>query len=352
MIAPQRYLANLIFTIVAFVPVVTDAADVSDLSGEYVLHPAAQHVDVQNPTVQDLVQDECQDRIWLISTRHLSSDACRANLYNPSPVVCRLDRCGRTRRSSMPEFYSLRSANRPTVIYVHGNRTSASVAIRRGLTIHRYIARHRGPQPIDWVIWSWPSEQHGLPVRDAREKAKRTDAHGMYLALFLRDNFTGGAPPTMIGYSFGGRMVTGSLHALAGGPLGGRRLPGPALTGAGIRAGLVAPAIESNWLLPNGYHGKATQNLNQMVLMYNHRDSVLKRYWLLDRVRGSMALGYSGPRTFGPRFDGSRLPVIARDFAKVIGNHHDELDYYQKDYRASSEMARLIYGKIPSQSIR
>ena len=92
----------------------------------------------------------------------------------------------------------------------------------------------------------------------------------------------------------------------------------------------MAPAIERNWLLPSGYHGKATRNLDRLVLMYNHRDSVLKRYWLIDRMRSSVALGYSGPRAFGPRFDGSRLPVVARDFARVIGTHHDELDYYQK----------------------
>jgi hypothetical protein len=112
---------------------------------------------------------------------------------------------------------------------------------------------------------------------------------------------------------------------------------------------LVAPAIESGWLLPNGYHAQATKNLEKLVLMYNHRDSVLKRYWLLDRMRSSVALGYSGPRSFGPRFDGSRLPVVARDFAQVIGHNHDELDYYQKDCRASSEMARLIHGIHSSQ---
>ena len=148
----------------------------------------------------------------------------------------------------------------------------------------------------------------------------------------------------MIGYSFGGRVVTGSLHALGGGQLGGRKLPGPEVLGASVRAGLVAPAIERSWLLPNGYHGKATQNLERLVLMYNRRDSILKRYWLLDLVRGSVALGYSGPRDFGPRFDGTRLPVIARDFAQVIGKEHDELEYYTKDCRASSEMAQLIHG--------
>lgn len=249
----------------------------------------------------------------------------------------------------MDELRSNLCDGRPTVIYVHGNRTPTSVASERGMTIYRFVARYRRSEPIDWIIWSWPSEQQGFLVHDVREKAGRTDAQGMYLAHFIRGNLNSAAITAMIGYSFGGRVVTGSLHALAGGSLGGRKLPGSTISGASIRTGLVAPAIESSWLSARGYHGKATQNMEQLVLMYNHRDSVLKRYWLLDRVRSNVALGYSGPRTFGLRFDGSRLPVIARDFAQIIGRNHDEIVYYEKDYHTSSEMARLIYGTSPSQ---
>ena len=61
----------------------------------------------------------------------------------------------------------------------------------------------------------------------------------------------------MIGYSFGGRVVTGSLHALAGGPLGRRVLHGSTVTGANIDVGLVAPAIEDDWLGTGQYHGNA-----------------------------------------------------------------------------------------------
>ena len=297
------------------------------------------------------IVDAC-DNIWLVSTRHLSKDVCRANLTNPSFGVYALDRCGQSRRASLEEMRAGLTTARPTVIYVHGNRTPTNVATTRGLTIYQFIARHRCSEPINWIIWSWPSEQEGILIHDAREKATRTDTQGMYLALFVRDHLNATSPPAMIGYSFGGRVVTGSLHALAGGSLGGRTLPGSTVCGASIRAGLVAPAIESSWLMPRGYHGKATQNMDQMVLMYNHRDSVLKRYWLLDQVRNSVALGYSGPRAFGPRIDGSKLPVVARDFAQVIGHNHDELVYYQKDCRTSSEMARLIHGTRPSQSHR
>jgi len=290
------------------------------------------------------------DRIWLVSTRHLENDVCRANLDDPSLVISQVDSCGRAMPSSLAAYRVGLDPARPTVIYVHGNRTPSDVAITRGLTIYRFIQRFRQPEPIDWVIWSWPSEKQGILIHDAREKARRTDAHGMYLAWFLREHAVHDVAPAMIGYSFGGRIVTGSLHALAGGSLGGRRLPGPVIEGTGVRAGLVAPAVARQWLLPSGYHGLATQNLDELALMYNHRDVVLKHFWMVDRTRHNIALGYGGPLAFGPRNDGTQLPVVARDFARTIGNHHNELDYYLKDSRASSEMARLIHAAPQSRS--
>ena len=65
--------------------------------------------------------------------------------------------------------------------------------------------------------------------------------------------------------------------------------------------------------------------MNRLTLLYNRRDAILKRYWLIDRVQGRLALGYTGPRSFAPRADGSTLPVISRDCSNAIGVKHDEL---------------------------
>ena len=80
----------------------------------------------------------------------------------------------------------------------------------------------------------------------------------------------------------------------------------------------------------------------KLVVLYNHRDAVLRRYWLLDRVRGALAMGYSGPRTFAPRADGSSILLRTRDCAPYVGIQHSEMDYYQKACRAGTEMAALI----------
>lgn len=287
--------------------------------------------------------DEQCDRLWVISTRGLTSNACRVNLENPALAVSRLSCSGRCENSSLDDYLQAIHRDRPVVIYVHGNRLEADEAICRAIEIYRATAIRRCAGPVDWVLWSWPSAQEGLLIRDFRMKAERTDAQGLYLAWLLRKQNAASMSTSMIGYSFGAPVVTGSLHALAGGSLGGRRLPGPGITGAKIGVGLVAPAMASDWLVPRGYHGNATQNLDQLVLLYNRRDAILKRYWLLDHVRGDLALGYTGPKAFGPRADGSKLPVRSRDCAAFIGLQHKEVDYYTSQCRAGSEMALLIH---------
>lgn len=286
------------------------------------------------------------DRLWVISTRHLTSVACRAQLESPALRVSKLEcrsGCWRSDFScSLDEYEQTLDSQRQTVIYVHGNRMESSDAIERGLMVYRNIKPFRDGTPIDWVIWSWPSEQQGILARDVRLKAARTDAQGLYLAWLLRRHAERSAETTLIGYSFGGRVVTGSLHALAGGSLAGRSLPGDSVVGMNCRVGLVAPALENDWLNDRGYHRLASQNLDQLQLLYNRRDAVLKRYWLIDQVRGQLALGYTGPTSFAPRLDGTPLPVRSKDCSPIVGLQHDELDYYLKPCRAGCAMATLI----------
>jgi hypothetical protein len=256
-------------------------------------------------------------------------------------AIFRLQKCARPTRVTLDEYLHTLSDRRSAVIYIHGNRISNEVAIDRGFDIHQRINCSRA-RPIDWVIWSWPSEKEGMLTHDARIKAARTDGQGLYLGWLLRRHFEHDIRTTLVAYSFGGRIVTGALHAVAGGELAGQKLSGEPVVGAPFAAGLVAPAVDSHWLTDHGYHRLATQNLDRLVLMYNRRDAVLKRYWLIDRVRGRMAMGYVGPTKFAARHDGSRLPVRSRDCSPTIGFQHDELDYYHKSCNAGSEMARLI----------
>lgn len=281
-----------------------------------------------------------EDRLWLLDVRSQPSDVCRVRLP-ARPTVKRIDPCGRTANASFDEYLGCQSEGRPRVIYVHGNRMSASGAIERGLYVYRRSAA-RCDGPIDWVIWSWPSDREGILGHDVRIKADRTDGQGLLLADVLRHHAGQAGSTTLIGFSFGGRVISGALHALAGGALAGYGLPGDSVEGANFRAGMIAPAIAQDWMAPGGYHQLATRNLESIAVLYNRRDAILKRYWLIDRVRGQMALGYGGPRRFAARVDGSPLPVESRDCSPVVGLQHDERDYYEAPCSAGREISSLI----------
>ena len=297
---------------------------------------------VERVAVANHCAGDC-DRVFQVSTRSLCTEACQINPDDDSLRVEPLAGC-QSGTMTLEEYRSVLSPDRPVVIYVHGNRMPIDELPSRAASVRQIIRRNRLSGPVDWLIFSWPSERLSPGVGDFRVKADRCDAQGLYLALLVRCHAELAIPTVMIGYSFGARVVTGSLHALAGGALGGRRLSTVPLVGANVRVGLVAPAIESNWLGGRGYHRMATKNIERMVLMYNRRDVVLKRYWLIERVRSETALGFSGPSCFAPRADGTRLPVRSIDCSPAVRLRHSELDYYKKNCNAGSEMARLING--------
>ena len=293
----------------------------------------------------DIVVEErniANDRLWLIDSRNLSYSACHASLKAPAFQVAQLDSCGNSRCASTEEFLSSLVADRPVLIQVHGNRMDEQAALERGIFVYRNTVPYCGGRPLDFLIFSWPSDREGILLGDGRAKAERTDAQGLYLAWIIRELVERNIPVAVIGFSFGGRIATGALHSMAGGKLAGRTLPGEHHVGADINVGLIAPALEDDWLRSGSYHGLATQNIRQMTILYNRRDAVLKRYWLLDKVRGSMALGFTGPKGIGPRADGSSMPVFSRDCSTTLGIRHDEQKYYTQACRAGQQMGTLI----------
>lgn len=286
------------------------------------------------------------DEVWIVCTRHLTTDVCAANLTQPPFAVQRYDDSSRFVHASTDELLVAVEGNpqRINVFYAHGNRFTPIEAVDRASFIYSRITANRvTDQSIRLIIWSWPSERAGLLLQDARIKAERTDSQGLYLAWLLRE-MTGVSPVplTLVGYSFGGRVITGALHAVAGGTLDGRRLPGPHIRGLPAHVGLIAAAVDREWLLAGEYHGLATKNIDRMTLMYNPRDRVLRQYWLLDPTDLRRALGAVGPMRFGTRYDGTRLPVRAVNCSRTVGRRHDELDYMSDDCGGGREMAALI----------
>lgn len=275
--------------------------------------------------------------VWLISTR-------RARYCGPAePRSTRIDywRLGEDRqwlRAEADDFFDLQTLDadtppRPTTIFVHGNRTDRNGAIQNGWSVYRRLVRDAGEQRVRLVIWSWPSNRVYSRFRiDAQVKAARSDMQSYYLAECL-NRLDDRTQVGLIGYSFGARVITGALHLLAGGHVAGQRLPTsqPDASEAGVseaepteipprRAILVAAAMDADWLAPGHRAGRAMSQLEGLLVTRNACDPVLRWYPLMDRPRGSSAMGYVGPACVSAD-DRSKCRVV--DVTCSIGRAHD-----------------------------
>ena len=228
-----------------------------------------------------------------------------------------------------------------TVVWLHGNRIESSEAFGIGTTVYHSLTRQLPTdRPIRFVIWSWPSERVGGAIEDARVKAARTNPNAHYLAQFVAQ-MDPSTPITLIGYSFGARVITGSLHLLGGGSVSGEplaiTLPQRTL---GIRAVLIAPAIDNDWLLPGHRHGLALSQVESMLLMINSCDKVLKRYHLLycgaRKRNGPQALGYT-ELVGGGRLGEDRLKIEQTDACCAAGPEH----YWRNYFNSPSLVVRM-----------
>ena len=157
---------------------------------------------------------EINDRFWMISTRSLTSSTCNMDLDSPEFRVHRLDCRGRLTPTTLDEYLGALTPERQVVVYVHGNRMASNQIVNRSFSVYRKIANCVENRPVDWVIWSWPSSKQGILVHDARRKAARTDAQGLYLGWLLQRQVKQTESTKMIGFSFGSRVITDCIHLL------------------------------------------------------------------------------------------------------------------------------------------
>ena len=133
-------------------------------------------------------------------------------------------------------------------------------------------------------------------------------------------------PLAMIGYSYGARVITGSLHLLAGGSLNGRTVPELKTARPPAHAILLAAALDADWLRPGSYHGMALKNVDHLSLVTNRRDPAM-RFYHLTTDRSTRALGYAGPAGLASirhRFD---VDIDAFDATTNVGRSHALQDY-------------------------
>lgn len=270
--------------------------------------------------------DDSPARVWLISTR-------------------RAPRCGRVEQGVQQIDYRRLQADRrwltldeesflgdvdralPTTVFVHGNDTGRRAATDDGWRLLQRMKQDAAGPPFRFVVWSWPSDRlHTRRRPDAQAKASGSDVQSYYLARCLER--MGHADPkaevSLVGYSFGARVIAGALHMLGGGEVAGRKLPGPidAKSTPIHRAVLVAAAMDADWLFEGHRNGLALAQVRRMLVTQNRCDRALKWYPLLYRRGGPHALGHVGPAGCG-RLDNVEL----LDVTCSVGRTHNWARY-------------------------
>jgi predicted esterase len=274
--------------------------------------------------------------LWLVSTRRLPTgvDCCTPTF---EPDVLRFV-CGRGYvPATLTELIADEDPVRPTIIFVHGNGNDADDSAETALDLYNQLLCSRCAVPIRLIAWSWPSEEVvNCPRKDARIKACRTNTEGYFLATFV-DLLPAHTRVGLCGYSYGARVVTGSLHILGGGVLEGRQLAEPKHPDRDpARCVLLAAAMNNDWLLPGMRHERAVSQVERMVITISRVDPVLHFYPYLWGCGGPDALGVTGlvsPGRLGP--DAAKIAHV--DVTRAVHRRHG-----WKNFADSPEVMSLL----------
>jgi hypothetical protein len=266
-----------------------------------------------------------EDEIQIVNTRSIcgggKSDLMRNGLKVENYSVC--DEAGHRhwQSSDLDSFLAFDPAV-PTIIFVHGNQITPGDAKDEGLMMYRTIIRHGCDAPrIRLVIFSWPSSKVGGLLYDVREKAARTEPAGWHLAWLL-DQMSPDTQISLVGFSFGARIINGGLHILAGGTLGGNLVLTEHVHPHREPMNVVemAAADHSYWLADGQHHGLAMTQVNRMLLINNCDDTAMRYYDMLTPGRGGpQALGLCGPTRIGPDY---AQKIRNRDVSCYVGSEH------------------------------
>ena len=270
---------------------------------------------------------ECASQVWLVSTRGAPHDGVPGQAL-PQLDYWRLDEQSEWSAADAAMFRASDDPAVPTVVFIHGNRSDADEAVEKGWCTYQSI-RSQSDRPLRFVIWSWPADREFRRNRpDARLKAAYSDVDAWYLAQWLAE-VRPGVRLSLIGHSFGPRIITGDLHLLAGGQLAGCGLPEGTVTAWStgkrnpIRAVLLAAALDYDWLAPGGCHEQALSLVDQMLVTCNSCDRALRWYPRIDGRGGPSALGFVGP---GGVENAKNIELL--DVSALVGPFHDYRRYY------------------------
>lgn len=287
--------------------------------------------------------------VWLVSTRCLPH--CGPLDTSVESLSYRRLTCdGAWAEADAAEFHAADDLGVPTVVFIHGNHTDADQAVGKAWYVLERIRSQVGCRPFRYVIWSWPAERMCRRGRiDAQLKMAYSNAESYYLALWL-DGLRPGVKVSLVGHSFGPRIILGAMQLLAGGCVAGRALSSETVAAWSggrrniVRAVLMAAAEDHDRLDLDGEGCLPLALLDRVLITYNPCDRVLRHYPKLQGRHGPEAMGFVGPSGTDCS---DKIEVI--DVSGSVGRHHN-----WRRYSSSPEVCSFwpqytfLEGEVPA----
>lgn len=153
-----------------------------------------------------------QDEVWLISTRGIQ------DLDKPVTLdqfVCKHVAGTGWNQVPVQQLIDVQNGNagKATVMFLHGNQTTAFWARRRGKQAYQVLIGNNPNEmpPVRFVIWSWPSDPLPQPLRDFDKKMERSVTDGLLFAHFL-SHLDHRHPLRLITYSLGTQVAFSGIE--------------------------------------------------------------------------------------------------------------------------------------------
>jgi hypothetical protein len=284
----------------------------------------------------------CSLDMWVVSTRRLPG-ICEL----PHGANLGVERLDDSSNSWVPSDLDnlLGDTSRPLMVFIHGNRYEPGEAKAQGLQLARRLAAccPEAP-PFRTVVFSWPSGQRGILLKDGRSKYERSFVDGHYLAWLL-GQVQPDRPVAIVSYSFGALITLEAFEDLITAEREGRTDIQPwGSRPAQTNVVFIAPAVRSDALAPRGPYAETVACIDQFTLVTNSTDDALRFFPLLDCRLRSEALGFVGmPSRWLP----AGTAFTKTDAAPIIGRNHG-LPLYLDSSRLSQKICRgAAAGLVP-----
>jgi hypothetical protein len=286
---------------------------------------------------------------WIVGS-HASPQSFDESAPVFCPSVTRYDHGVGFRRSDMQALTQSIQPGIPVCIFCHGSFVGWQDVLTESRETWKWLHHACPHQPIQMIYFSWPSDRpcfSPIVQFDVNRLGRRAGRNGFYMASMCQQ-IPAECPICLIGHSHGTRVITSSLHLMAGGAVEGYVLAPGAYPQHRMRAVFAASAMDHNWMNPGYRYDRALCPVECILNLQNRCDVALFIYPLRHPFSGG-ALGYTGVtrrdrRQLGPY----AYKIHNLNLTETIGAGHYWPNYFSRPWLAQAIRNYLFFDEQTS----